>query len=248
MRDLTHETGRALQNSAALLRDNREGGRHRRRGRRIGRGSRRLRMAHWKRKFLRILLAIGAIIFGTTIAGMVLNGIGFVGVMAAAMAIMCAAVLLSAFPRMKPPALADINKGDAAQMVGRTQLWMEHQQLALPAPSAEILGNMGVQLDSLGAQLSAVDPAHPSVREVRQLVGEILPQTIASYTQIPPALRAETYAGTSPDAQLHESLSKISGEIDAINRKLAEGALDKMAIQSRFIEYKYGGSEQIEGN
>ncbi|MEY4159743.1 MAG: hypothetical protein RLZZ136_364, partial [Pseudomonadota bacterium] len=48
------------------------------------------------------------------------------------------------------------------------------------------------------------------------------------------------HAGASPDQQLTDSLGKISTEIDSVTRQLAEGKLDALAIQNRYLDYKYG--------
>ena len=44
-----------------------------------------------------------------------------------------------------------------------------------------------------------------------------------------------------------EGLSKISGEIDSINRKIADGALDDLAVQTRYLGYRYGDGPEGEG-
>ena len=142
------------------------------------------------------------------------------------------------------PKRADINKGNVQQMVGRTELWLEAQRPALPPPAAQIVGDMGVQLDALGLQLEGLDQNHPKAREVRSLVGEQLPQMIDSYQRIPAHLRKEERAGATPDQQLTDSLGKISGEIDSITRQLAEGSLDDLAIKHRYLDYKFGEGAQ----
>jgi len=129
-------------------------------------------------------------------------------------------------------------------MVGRTELWLEAQRPALPPPAAQIVGDMGVQLDALGLQLEGLDQDHPKAREVRSLVGEQLPQMIDSYQRIPAHLRKEERAGATPDQQLTDSLGKISGEIDSITRQLAEGSLDDLAIKHRYLDYKFGEGAQ----
>ena len=74
-----------------------------------------------------------------------------------------------------------------------------------------MVDQIGVQLDALGVQLEGVDPAHPSAREVRKLVGEHLPGMVDSYRKIPAHLRKEERAGRTPDEQLVDSLdSKFS--------------------------------------
>jgi hypothetical protein len=105
--------------------------------------------------------------------------------------------------------------------------------------------DLGVQLDALGRQLEHVDPAHPAAAEVRKLVGEHLPEMIDAYRRIPDHLRREQRAGSSPDAQLAESLGKISREIDSVTRQLAEGSLDDLAIKSRYLDYRYGDAEGL---
>ena len=131
-------------------------------------------------------------------------------------------------------------------MVGRTELWLEAQRPALPPPAVKIVDQLGVQLDALGIQLEAVDQSHPAVNEVRELVGEYIPETIDNYGKIPAHLRQEQHAGKSADERLTDSLSKISGEVDRVTRRLAEGALDDLAVKSRYLEYRYGGAEALE--
>ena len=99
-----------------------------------------------------------------------------------------------------------------------------------------------MQLDALGAQLQHVDPAHPAAAETRKLVGEYLPETIDAYARIPAHLRREERAGATPDQQLVDSLTRISGEIDHVTRALADGALDDLAIRTRYLDYKFGGA------
>ena len=115
--------------------------------------------------------------------------------------------------------------------------------ICLPAPAVRLIDQIGVQLDALGLQLDGLDDSVPAVGEVRKLVGEHLPELVSSYTSIPRHLRAEPRAGRSPDEQLADSLGKISTEIDSVTRQLAEGAIDKLAIRTRYLDYKYGDAE-----
>ena len=243
MTDLTKDSDRILQDSAALVRDNREGGRHRR-TRSIGQGSASLKSQHLMRKLVRVLLAVFGILVAASFAGMLLNGIGFWGLFITVIAIVVATGTLGTFPKMKVPKRAELNKGNVRQMVGRTELWLENQRPALPAPAARIVEDMGVQLDALGLQLETVDQDHPATQEVRKLVGEVLPETVDSYNKIPRHLRSEKRAGSTPDEQLTESLGKISKEIDSVTRQLAEGSLDDLAIRHRYLDYKYGEGDQ----
>jgi len=241
--DLTRDSDRILAESKALVRDNREGGRHRR-APSIGAGSARAKREHLKAKIRNVAVALFAIWVGMGVLGLVLDGIGFVGVMALAVASIVAIGVLGKYPRIKTPRRADINKGNVQQMVSRTELWLEAQRPALPAPAARIVEDMGVQLDALGLQLEGLDQEHPKAREVRSLVGEQLPEMIDSYRRIPEHLRREERAGSTPDQQLTDSLDKISSEIDSITRQLAEGSLDDLAIKHRYLDYKFGSGAE----
>lgn len=246
MTDLTKQSDRLIEQGRELRDDNRAGGRHRQVAS-IGRGSANLKSRHWMKKARNIAIAVGVILGAVVAAGIVLDGIGFIGVVIAFFALLAAFGVFGTFPRMKVPQRADLDKGTVGQMVGRTELWLEHQRPALPPPAAKIVDDLGVQLDALGLQLETVDQAHPAAREVRSLVGDVLPETIDAYRRIPHHLRSEKRAGASPDEQLADSLGRISREIDVVTRQLAEGSLDDLAIKTRFLEYKYGEDGYVDG-
>src|SRR5688572_12703431 len=244
-RDLSRETDRALEDGRSLLRDNRTGGRHRRMPS-IGRGSADLRQRNLKTRIKLIGGSLLAIVFTAMIAGIAIDGIGFTGIMIAFLAVVAATFLFSNFPKVKVPQRSDLNTGDVRHMVSRTELWLEHQRPALPPPAVTLVDQIGVQLDALGLQLEHVEPLHPAAVETRKLVGETLPGMIDAYRKIPAHLRKEQRAGGSPDAQLVESLGKISGEIDHVTRQLADGALDDLAIRTRYLDYRYGAAGEPE--
>ena len=50
----------------------------------------------------------------------------------------------------------------------------------------------------------------------------------------------KTRGGKTADEQLTEGLVKISGEIDELSRKLAEGDLDALATEARYLDTRYG--------
>ena len=244
-RDLTTESDRVLEESRAVLRDNRAGGRHRR-AEPIGKGSAELRTRHIMAKLKRIGIAVGAILVAAAVTGIIVDGIGFIGVMVSAMLIMCAVAVFSG-QKLRPPKRADLARiADARHLVARTELWLEHQRPALPPPAVTLVDQIGVQLDALGLQLETVEPLHPAAVETRKLVGETLPGMIDAYRKIPGHLRGEERAGGTPDQQLTESLGKISSEIDRVTRQLADGALDDLAIRTRYLDYRYGAAGEPE--
>ena len=63
---------------------------------------------------------------------------------------------------------------------------------------------------------------------------------IDGFRKIPEQLRGEERAGTTPAKQFVTGLQTISAEIDSVTRQLATGALDNLAIKTRYLEYKYG--------
>lgn len=242
--DLTRQSDRLLAEGRALVRDNRHGGRHRLSAPSIGRASRKVKLQNWLKRAGYFGLAVLAIFMAASVAGLVLDGIGFTGLMVAFFAVVAAGFIFANYPRVRIPDRADLSRTrDARQLIARTELWLESQRPALPPPAVRLVDDLGMQLDALGKQLAHVDPAHPAAQETRKLVGEYLPETIDAYRRIPDHLRGEERAGSTPNAQLVDSLSKISKEIDHVTRQLAEGSLDELAIRNRYLDYRYGGDD-----
>src|SRR5690606_10036986 len=185
-RDLTTETDRAIREGRALVRDNQAGGRHRRvRAQPIGRGSAERRRTHLMTRSKLIGGSLIAIVLAAMVAGLVIDGIGFTGIMIAFLAVVAATFLFSNYPKVKIPKRSDLNTGDARTLVARTELWLEHQRPALPPPAVTLVDQIGVQLDALGLQLEHVEPLHPAAVETRKLVGETLPGMIDAYRKVP---------------------------------------------------------------
>ncbi len=212
----------------------------------IGRRSAALKRAHAMRKLLRVVIAIGGIAFAAMVAGVVLDGIGWTGIILAMLAMIIAVGLFGSFPRLKVPERATLGSGDVKSLVGRTELWLEGQRPALPAPAVQLVDQIGGQLDALGLQLDGLDQNVPAAVEVRKLIGDTLPELVSTYTSIPRHLRGEASGGRTPDQQLTESLGRISTEIDSVTRQLAAGAIDNLAIKTRYLDYKYGAGPEGE--
>lgn len=238
MNSPAHNSDRTLAEARSSLNRQQAGGR---RVQSIGRRSAEIRRKHMLRKTARIGAAVGAIFIAAMVAGLILDGIGFAGIMLTILAMIAAVLILGSFPKLKVPERAKLNQGSVRTLVGNTELWLEAQRPALPAPAVQVVDRLGLQLDALGVQLEALDEKQPAIAEVRKLVGEHLPSVVSAYTAIPRHLRAEQRAGGTPDQQLADSLAKISAEIDSVTRQLAEGQIDTLAIQTRYLDYKYGG-------
>ena len=248
MADSTRENERILREARQSLLRQQDGGTHRPapRGQSIGKASADFKLKRLLTKVRNVALAIFAIWFGAGVAGAFLNGIGFWGVMAVVIATAVAVGVFSSFPRVSTPKRVELKQGNPQQMVARTEMWLEAQRPALPPPAQTLVDQLGVQLDALGLQLKGLGDSEPAMAEVRELVGEYIPETIENYRKIPAHLRKEQHAGQTADDRLTASLSKLSGEVDRVTRRLAEGALDDLAIKSRYLEYRYGGAEALE--
>ncbi len=244
MVDTTRESDQILGAAKRSLITQQEGGTHRP-GDSIGKGSAELKQRAWKKRIKRILFAIAAIWIGTSAFGLFVNAIGVTGLMLAVVLAVVAVGVLWKYPKVKIPKRHELKQGNPKQMVAKTELWLEAQRNALPAPAAAVVDQLGLQLDALGLQLENIDAGHPAMSEVRELVGEYIPETIDDYRKIPEHLRTKEHAGKTADDRLTESLTKLSGEIDRVTKRLAEGALDDLAVKSRYLEYRYGGDELL---
>jgi hypothetical protein len=248
MPDTTAESDRILREAKRSLVTQREGGTHRPapRGQSIGKASAEVKTKALLKKVRNIALALLALYIGAGITGAIIGGIGFWGVMTVIALTAFIFAMSAATGKVKVPQRAELKQGNPHQMVARTELWLEAQRPALPPPAQVLVDKLGVQLDALGLQLKGLGDGEPAMAEVRELVGEYIPETIDNYRKIPAHLRQEEYAGKTADARLVESLEKLSGEVDRVTRRLAEGALDDLAIKSRYLEYRYGGAEALE--
>jgi hypothetical protein len=233
-----HNSDSIIRAAGQSLADQRAGGRRRS----IGRGAAAIRTRHFFRKLRNIGLALIALWLGLGIIGSIIEGIGFTGILLGIAGTVAAVWAFGRYPRFTMPSRADLDPAntDVRGLVGRTELWLESQRAALPPPAVKLVDGIGFQLDDLAKQLADVDQSHPQAAEVRKLVGEYLPDIIDGYRKIPQNLRYEERGGTNPTKQLIGSLETISFEIDSVTRQLASGALDNLAIKTRYLDYKYG--------
>lgn len=234
---MAEDPDRVLAEAGTSLARQRAGGR---RVAVIGQRSAERRRVHAMRKAVRVALAVAAVAVITLGAGLLLDGIGLGGLFVAVLAAVAAAFIFTTWPRLPVPRIGNINRGDVKTLVGNTELWLESQRPALPAPAVSVIDTIGGQLDILGVQLEGLAENRPEAVEIRKLIGETLPDIVSTYTRIPAHLRAERQPGGTPDEQVTESLGRISGEIDQITRALAAGEIDGLAVRTRYLGYKYG--------
>ncbi|MGB3469671.1 MAG: hypothetical protein WBA51_02480 [Erythrobacter sp.] len=248
MVDTTQQSERIVSDAGRSLKIQRSGGTHRpgqRMGKSIGKGSAQEKAKVWLNRAKYFAGAVLAIMAASFAWGLIITPLGFTGLMMTVLAVVVAAFVFANFPKVKTPKRAELIQGTPQAMVANTELWLEAQRPALPAPAVKVVEELGVQLDALGLQLETVDAGHPALNDVRELVGEYIPETIENYRKIPEHLRTEKHTGKSADERLTDSLSRLSSEIDRVTRQMAEGAMDDLAIKDRYLEYQYGGTDAL---
>jgi len=231
-------SNRVLADAEAVLR------RHSERGQSLSTRARQRRNAGLMRKVKYAICAIVAVLVAGAVAGFV-TPLGTTGVMVA-LGVMIAAVLLIALipteTRVRREALAET---ELAALPLKTEIWLENQRKALPAPAVTLVDSIGVKLEMLAPQLERLNPQEPAAQEVRKLLADHLPELVTGYQSIPQPLRREERNGRVPERQLIEGLSVIDAEIARMSETLASGDLDKLAVQNRFLELKYQEAKEL---
>ena len=205
----------------------------------IGMKSRAMRRAYLWGKISRAAVAVGAVLIGAGIVGTIIDGIGFSGVMITALAVGAAAYAFVRYPKMPMPTTESLRQTDLATLAGKTEMWLEAQRPALPAPAVNLMQDIGLRLDQLAPQLQTLDDNDPAAREVRKLVGEHLPELINGYKRIPETLKRKEHGGKTPEQQLVDGLKLIDREIETMTGQILRGELDKLATRGRYLEIKY---------
>ena len=123
--------------------------RSRERRRPIGTKSVALRRQHLYKKLGRVLIAGGIVLIGAAVFGALIQPLGFTGLLALFVLLIGVAVLFGKWPPFPEPRQQDLPKADLKQLAGRTEIWLEAQRPALPAPARQLVDGIGVQLDLL---------------------------------------------------------------------------------------------------
>ena len=209
----------------------------------IGSKSQALRRAHFWGKVSKATVAVGALLIGAGVVGAIVDGIGFWGVMITGILGAAAAYVFMRYPEMPMPTTETLRQTDLGTLAGKTEIWLEAQRPALPAPAVTLMQDIGLRLDQLAPQLQTLDENDPAAREVRKLVGEHLPELINGYKRIPDSLKHKEHAGKTPSQHLVDGLKLIDREIETMTGQISRGELDKLAVRGRYLEMRYDNSE-----
>lgn len=229
---------RVLADAEAVLR------RHSERSQSLSARARQRRNGALVRKFKYAFWAVLAILIGSIVAGFV-TPLGTNGVMIALGVMLAAVLLIAMLPgerRVRTEALAQTA---LTALPLQTEIWLENQRKALPAPAVSLADSIGVRLETLAPQLERLDEQAPAAQEIRKLLADHLPELVTGYQSIPESLRREERNGRVPEKQLVEGLGVIEAEIGRISETLASGDIDKLAVQNRFLELKYQEAKEL---
>ena len=229
---------RVLADAETVLR------RHSERGKSLTSRARERRNASIMRRLGRIAGAAFAIIIGAMVAGWFMP-LGTSGVMIVLGLLLVTTLFFALLPgerAVSPDKLADTT---LTALPLKTEIWLENQRKALPAPAVTLVDSIGVKLETLAPQLERLGEQDPAAHEIRKLLADHLPELVTGYQSIPAPLRREERNGRMPEKQLIEGLSVIDAEIGRMSEQLASGDLDKLATQNRFLELKYQEAKEL---
>jgi hypothetical protein len=223
---------RVLADAEAVLR------RHSERGQSLSARARARRNAGIMKKLGRITAAVFAVLVGAMVAGWFLP-LGTSGVMIVLALLVAVVLLFAALPTERQVKAEKLAETDLKALPLQTEIWLESQRKALPAPAVQLADSIGVRLETLAPQLEKLNPQEPVAVELRRLLSDHLPELVSGYRSIPEPMRREERNGRVPEKQLIEGLGVIDREIAQVTEKLASGDLDRLATQNRFLELKY---------
>jgi hypothetical protein len=229
---------RVLADAEAVLR------RHSERGQSLSARARERRNASILRRLGRISAAAFAIILGAMVVGW-FAPLGANGVMIVLGLLLVATLAFALLPGERAVSTQKLAETELTALPLKTEIWLEAQRKALPAPAVTLVDSIGVKLEGLAPQLERLDPNEPAAVEIRKLLADHLPELVTGYRSIPETLRREQRNGRVPEQQLVEGLSVIDGEIARMSETLASGDLDKLATQNRFLELKYQEAKEL---
>ncbi len=229
---------RVLANAEAVLR------RHGLRARSLSARARRRRIAALMRKVKWAFWSVLAVLIGCMVAGFFIP-LGTSGLMIALGILIAALLLIAALPSEPRIRTQSLASAPLTTLPLQTEIWLNNQRKALPAPAVPVADSIGIKLETLAPQLERLNDKEPAAQEIRKLLSDHLPELVTGYESIPDPLRREERNGRVPEQQLIEGLKVIDGELARISETLASGDMDKLAVQNRFLELKYQEAKEL---
>jgi hypothetical protein len=111
----------------------------------------------------------------------------------------------------------------------------------LPAPARRQLDAILATAASIEDRLAAIDTSGIDATPVRQVLGDYVPNTLRAFERIPVPLRARRLpdGAPSPNDQITDQLTLLAGQMDAMVQSMAQGDLDAIQTQGRFLRDRF---------
>jgi hypothetical protein len=184
-------------------------------------------------------IVLALVLIGTTVAGIVLGGIGLMAWLAIIALTVIAVAALTAWPESTKVADYKDDMPNRA-LVQRLDTLLVQKRAALPPAAGRRLDAIGAQLPMLESQLADTAILDPLAQDARRLMGRHLPDLIERYESVPAAYRGERDGeGLTVDDRLIQGLDAAATALDELARKLVRDDVDAFRTQGRFIESRY---------
>lgn len=195
------------------------------------------------RRITNAILAVGGVAVAALLFAMFVSPLGINGFLLLVLGVLgTGGWFLLRRPAAEMPTPQAAKNLDLAALPRRVEDWLERQRRSLPARASRLIDEILLRLEVLGEQLGAVPSGQPIAGDARRLIGEHLPRLVDTYLKVPQAYRM---AGSEPEQQLLEGLATIADELRRLSEQLAQGDLDALAIEGKFLESRYKDSAEL---
>lgn len=218
--------------------------RHSERRQSLSARARQRRNAALMRKLKYSFWAVATVLVASAVTGFI-TPLGTTGVMIALGIMLAALLLIVVLPSERGVRTEALAATPLPVLPLQTEIWLDHQRKALPAPAVTLVDSIGVKLETLAPQLERLNEEEPAAQDIRKLLADHLPELVTGYQSIPAPLRRQERNGRVPEQQLVEGLGVIDAELARMSETLASGDLDKLAVQNRFLELKYQEAREL---
>lgn len=198
---------------------------------------------HHARRTLRLLgrrvrnmtLGAFAVVLLAFLYGSLVAPLGLPGVMVMLLGVLAALLLFAGWPPVRAPRAADLGSASLATLPARAADWLEANLRTLPTAEAAAITTLAADIRQLAPAAARLDPQSPQGADIERLLARHLPRFIDSFTDLPPAARAEAPAR----AQFHDGLQVVQGEVRRLLAELSAARLQALETEGRFLKSRY---------
>jgi len=149
-------------------------------------------------------------------------------------------------PPSEPPPLANPGVAtSAADLPDALRRLADRVGPDLPATARNHLASILATASSIQDRLAEMDAKGIDATPFRQLLADYVPETLRAYERVPRALRGKVRgaSGKTPDQQIDEQLDLLAEQMEKLVEVLAQGDLDAIETQSRFLQARFTTAE-----